>query len=138
MGERLSKLVERVWAHRVQFARYTVTGLSAVALDIGTLYGLKEWFHLDPTLATAINQVFLANYVFLLNKKWSFQALGRAHRQVIRFYILAACNYFISVTWMHFFSNILGDHWYLLIRLSNIGLATAWNFLLYKYWVYRH
>lgn len=138
MPDRLSALLARAWAHRVQFLRYTITGVSAVALDIGTLYALKEWLHLDPTVATAINQVFLANYVFLINKKWSFQAAGRTHRQVMRFYVLAAANYCISVSWMHFFSTVFGDHWYLLIRLSNIALATAWNFLLYKYWVYRH
>lgn len=138
MRERLSRLFARLWAHRVQFARYTVTGLSAVVLDMSSLYVLKEWFHLRPVWAIVINQAFLTNYVFFLNKKWSFQVLGRTHRQVMRFYTLAAFNYTISVTWMGFFSHIFGDHWYLLIRLANIGLATGWNFLLYKFWVYRH
>ena len=138
MKERLSKLLKRAWIHRVQFARYTVTGLSAVALDMGTLYALKEWVHIRPVWAIVINQSFLVNYVFFLNKKWSFQAMGRTHRQVMRFYALAAVNYAISVSWMGFFSHLFGEHWYLLIRLANIGLATAWNFLLYKYWVYRH
>ena len=138
MRERLSALAARVWAHRVQFLRYTITGVSAVTLDMGTLYALKEWFHLDPTWATGISQVFAATYVFLLNKKWSFEAGGRAHWQAVRFYILAGTNLCISITWMGFFTHILGDHWYLLIRLANIALATAWNFLLYKFWVYRH
>lgn len=138
MHERLSRLFAHLWAHRVQFARYTVTGFSAVVLDMGSLYILKEWFHFRPVWAIVVNQGFLANYVFLLNKKWSFQAQGRTHRQVIRFYILSAFNYTVSVTWMGFFSHIFGEQWYLLIRLANIGLATGWNFLLYKFWVYRH
>lgn len=138
MHARLSALCDRIWNHRVQFARYAITGFSAVALDMGTLYALKEWLHIRPVWAIVINQSFLVNYVFILNKKWSFQSTGRTHRQVMRFYVLAGVNYFISVTWMGFFSHIFGEHWYLLIRLANIGLATAWNFLLYKFWVYRH
>ncbi len=138
MRERLSALAARAWAHRAQFLRYTITGVSAVILDMSTLYALKEWFHLDPTWATGISQVLAATYVFLLNKKWSFEAGGRTHWQAIRFYTLAGTNLGISVTWMHFFTHIFGDHWYLLIRLANIALATGWNFLLYKFWVYRH
>lgn len=138
MRDRLRALASRAWHHRVQFARYTITGVSAVILDIATLYALKEWGHIRPVWAIVINQSFLVNYVFILNKKWSFQSIGRTHRQVMRFYTLSTVNYVISVTWMGFFSHIFGEHWYLLIRLANIALATAWNFLLYKFWVYRH
>lgn len=138
MRERLSALFARAWAHRAQFLRYTITGVSAVVLDMSTLYALKEWLHIRPVWAIVINQSFLVNYVFILNKKWSFQVIGRTHRQVMRFYALSAVNYVISVTWMGFFSHIFGEHWYLLIRLANIALATGWNFLLYKFWVYRH
>ena len=138
MRARLSVLVTRAWAHRVQFFRYTVTGLTAVVLDMSTLYALKEWGGISPVWAIVINQSFLVNYVFFLNKKWSFQSIGRTRHQMVRFYLLSGVNYVISITWMAFFAHIFGEQWYLLIRLANIAVATAWNFLLYKFWVYRH
>ena len=137
MRARLSALATRAWAHRVQFFRYAVTGVVAVILDMSTLYALKEWLHIRPIWAIVVNQGVLVNLVFFVNKKWSFQSTGQTRRQITRFYALAGLNYVISVTWMGWFTHIFGEHWYLLIRLANIALATAWNFLLYKFWVYR-
>lgn len=129
-------LVLRFWPHRYQFLRYFVTGVSAVILDIGTLYILKEFFHLAPVTATMVNQILLVNYVFFVNKKWSFGASGNTHRQIVRFYILSAMNYVISVAWMWLGHDVFEFH-YLLVRIANIILAVGWNFLLYKFWVYK-
>lgn len=132
----IKKIVLHFWTHRRQFAKYFIVGVSGVALDMGSLYALKEYGGLSPVTSVVINQIFIINYVFFLNKHWSFRASGQTHQQIVRFYILAAINYAISVGWMWVFYEHL-DFNYLLARLANIALGTVWNFLLYKHWIYR-
>lgn len=131
------KLFLVFWSSRHQFARYFIIGFSAFILDIGSLYLLKEYGHLSAVLAVMINQLFVANYVFFLNKHWSFKAEGITHRQMVKFGILTGFNYIFSVVWMWILNHKLGVY-YMFARMMNVVLAVGWNFLLYKYWVYRH
>ena len=134
----------KAWAARAQFAKYFIIGFTAFVLDITTLFLFKEFLHLSPVQAVIFNQAVLLNYVFFLNKYWAFKAKGITRAQMIRFYSLAVINYVISVTWMWFFTEYLRlviiqpeRYNYLLFRTANIALAVAWNFLLYKFWVYK-
>ncbi len=138
-----TKLLHHLWAARDQFIRYFVIGLGALALDLATLFLLKEYVHVSPVIAVIINQIIVLNYVFFLNKYWSFKASGLTHQQMMRFALVAFGNYLISVSWMWLFTR----HWhlgfirperyyYLLVRLANIALSVAWNFIIYKQWVY--
>lgn len=134
--------------HYKQILRYFIVGSSAFALDIGTLILLKEYGHFHPVWAVALNQIFIINYVFFLNKYWSFKSQGQTRRQFFRFLILVVGNYFFSVAWMWFWTEALlisfqpggifgeRDIGYLIGRLLNVLLAVSWNFLLYKYWIY--
>ena len=129
------KIVSHFWSLRAKFIKYFITGVSAVILDILTLYLLKEYAHMRPVMAVVVNQLLLLNYVFFINKYWSFKATGMTHRQVVRFLAVCALNYAISVGWMWVFNEKLGIN-YLLARLLNVALAVAWNFLLYNHWVF--
>ena len=134
--EKLYLLVAKLWSFRREFFRYFMVGGSAFVLDMSSLYLVKEHFDLQPVEAVIINQAFILAYVFFLNKKWSFGATGQTHPQLVRFLILAGSNYLISIAWIWFFSHVLLVN-YLIARVLNIMLATSWNFLLYKYWVYK-
>jgi putative flippase GtrA len=132
----LKKIILHFWSMRRQFARYFIVGFSALFLDVGSLYVLSDLWHVIPYVAIAINGVFMINYVFFLNKYWTFKSTGVTHKQIVRFFILSAVNYVISVSWMYLFNEKLGIN-HLIARVSNIALAVAWNFVLYKYWVYK-
>ena len=121
---------------RREFAKYFIIGISAFVADVGSLFFLKEFVQLSPTMAVVINQPVIATGVFLLNKHWSFQAGGLTHRQMVKFYLLAIFNYLFSVVWIYLLHDRFGVY-YLYARTLNIALSVAWNFLLYKYWVYR-
>ena len=124
------------WSFRHQFIRYFCVGFSAFILDMSSLMLLKEVFGWQPITAVVTNQVFIITYIFLLNKYWSFDNRDLAHRQVVRFLMLVVFNYLVSVATMYIFNHRLG--WdYRLVRIGTIILATCWNFLSYKYWVYR-
>ena len=119
-----------------QFRRYFTVGCSGVVLDLASLYLLKTTIGLTPVVAVIINQVGMAAYIFLLNKYWVFGSSGAFTRQVTRYITLMIVNYGIAIGWMWFFNSYLGFN-YLLMRLANIALATVWNFLLYRFFVYR-
>ncbi|MBI5222256.1 MAG: GtrA family protein [Candidatus Magasanikbacteria bacterium] len=130
------KLITHAWSLRHQFIRYFCVGFSAFILDMGSLMLLKEKLGWQPLTAVVINQVFIIAYVFLLNKYWSFNNRDLAHRQLVRFLMLVGFNYAVSVTTMYIFNHRLG--WdYRLVRIGTIILAACWNFLSYKYWVYK-
>ena len=119
-----------------QFRRYFTVGCSGVVLDLASLYLLKTTIGLTPVVAVIINQLGMAAYIFLLNKYWVFGSSGAFTRQVTRYITLMIVNYGIAIGWMWFFNSYLGFN-YLLMRLVNIALSTVWNFLLYRFFVYR-
>ncbi|KKR34640.1 MAG: hypothetical protein UT67_C0010G0012 [Candidatus Magasanikbacteria bacterium GW2011_GWA2_40_10] len=130
------KIFLHFWSMRHQFARYFIIGFSGVFLDIGSLFLLREYLHVRPVLAVIINGIFLLNYVFFLNKHWAFKSNGVTHKQMVRFFILSGFNYVISIAWMYIFNEKFAVN-YLIVRIANIALSVAWNFLLYRYWVYK-
>jgi putative flippase GtrA len=132
----IKKLFEKFWSMRHQFIKYAVTGISAVVLDMGSLYILKEYGGINPVVAVVVNQFFIVNYVFFINKYWSFGAHGMTGRQMFRFLIVASWNYAFAIFWMWLFYERLEMN-YLLARILNIMFAVSWNFLLYKFFVYR-
>lgn len=136
MKQFIIQLIQRVWAARYQLIRYFFVGITAFVLDMGSLYLLKEKFGFSPVEAVITNQPPIILFVFWTNKKWSFKAGGQAHKQLMKFVSLALMNYLISVVWMWFFAHILAIN-YLIAKVANIVLAVSWNFLAYKYWVYR-
>lgn len=133
----LQKIYQLFLAHRKQILRYFVIGVSAVFLDILTLFVFKEYFRIRPVWSVVINQILILNYVFFLNKYWSFEdKSGASHKQAFRFFILQTFNYAFSVFVMWLFNEKIGFN-YLLVRLTCIIIMTSWNFLVYKFWVYR-
>ena len=132
----IAKIIRHLWSMRKEFVKYFTIGIIAYLTDIGSLYFLKEYVGLSAAMAIIIDQPIITYGVFILNKHWSFQAVGITHRQMIRFYLLAAANYFISIGWIYLVHDRMGMQ-YLIARTMNIALSVAWNFLLYKYWVYR-
>lgn len=131
----IKKIILYFWSLRHQFVKYFAIGLSAVFLDIASLFVLKEYAGLKPVAAVVINQIFIFNYVFFLNKHWAFKSRGMAKNQMARFFINSLWNYLFAIVWMWILYDKMRVN-YLLARIANIALAVSWNFLLYKYWIY--
>jgi putative flippase GtrA len=55
---------------------------------------------------------------------------------MIKFFVVATGNYIFAIFWMWIWNQNFGFN-YLIVRIVNIALAVAWNFLLYKEWVYK-
>ncbi len=144
----LKIVAQKLWSMRLQFAKYFIIGVGAVILDIWSLRFLVG-LNISPIISIVINQLVIVNFVFFLNKYWVFGAKGITHEQVLKFYLVAGFNYFFAIGWMWFFTNLINLHqyisylgvsqvnYYLVVRLVNVALAVSWNFLLYKFFVYR-
>src|SRR3989339_487432 len=133
----VKKIAMHLWLARHQFIRYFFVGFSGLFLDMGTLYVLTDLLHIRPVLAVGINGLVMLNYIFFLNKYWTFKSNGVTHKQMIKYFVLSGFNYVVAIIWMYFFNEKLGIT-HLLARVSNIIVSVAWNFLLYKFWVYKH
>lgn len=139
MPTNLKIIPQRLWQHRREFLKYFVVGASAFTLDTGSLFILTEYFNWQAILAVAVSQPLILGFVFWVNQTWSFGAKGTKKDsawQMIKFLILAGGNYFFSLGWMWVLHHKLGIN-SIVARVANILLAVAWNFLLYKYWVYK-
>lgn len=132
----LKKLVQYLYSLRREFAKYFIVGFSGVFLDLGSLILFKEIFGWWPVFAVAVNQVIILAYNFTLNKYWSFRNQEMPQWQLVRYLSLAGFNYIFSVVIMYIFNHELGFD-YRLVRLGTIIIMVAWNFFLYKYWVYK-
>lgn len=132
----IKKTARYVWTIRAELTKYVIVGGSGVFLDMGTLILFKERFGLIPVVAVVLNQALLLAYNFTLNKYWSFRNTAIPHWQLARYMTLAAANYVVAVSMMQWLHHGM-EFDYRLVRLGTIALTVSWNFLLYKYWVYR-
>lgn len=130
------QILNYFYSLRHQFAKYFIVGFSGVFLDMGTLIIFKEYLGWTPVLAVVVNQLLIMAYNFSLNKYWSFKSKTLPHKQIVRYLILAGCNYLFSIIIMYFFNHKMGLD-YRWVRLSTIVVMVSWNFFLYKYWVYK-
>ena len=116
--------------------RYVVIGGTSFVFDMSSLYIFKEWMGLSPVIAVALNQIFILSYIFILNKVWAFHSSKKTGSALVRFVMLQAFNYCFGILWMLLFYEHLGVN-YLVARIANIILFVAWNFFLYKTWVFK-
>ncbi len=130
------KLLVKLWNDRDQFLRYFASGITAFVLDMATLYFFKEYLMLSAVVSVVLNQILIIIFLFLVNKYFSFKAKGDTQKQIIKFFLVMILNYLIAVLWMWVWNDKMGYN-YLIVRFVNIALSVSWNFLLYKFWVYR-
>lgn len=131
-------IIAWVHAHKRKFIRYFFVGISGLVMDVGLLYLTKEYFGIRPVVALFGTQIPVIAYVFLMNRHWSFKSTGiSAHRQIVKFLIVLAINYVVSIVFMFLGHDVLGIH-YQIVRIGTVALSVSWNFLLYNFWVYKN
>lgn len=130
------KTIKYLWSLKLQFAKYFVVGVSGVGIDFVVMVALKELAGFHPVLATAISQVFSIAFIFTANKYWSFGSHHQTKRQLVRYSMVLGFDYAYTVAMMYAGTDWLGFD-YRLVRLVTIAVQVAWNFFLYKYFVYR-
>lgn len=132
----VKKLVKYAWSLRREFTKYFIVGFSGFFLDMSLLIFVKQIFSIRPVFALICTQVVLVVYNFTLNKYWSFRNKEMPHKQFVRYFILAIWNYTFGIIIMFLLNEKIGID-YKLVRVFTLSISISWNFLLFKYWVYR-
>lgn len=115
--------------------RFLLVGGGSAAVDTGLLWLLHGAFGVWLPLATFIG-VATSNVVnFLLNRNWVFTSGGAAGGQAVRYLLLVGFNWLVTVLAVAGLAG-LGLN-YLVARIGVLVVLTVFNFLAYRFWVFR-
>jgi putative flippase GtrA len=114
---------------------YLAVGLAGFAVDFGLLVLLREVFAAPVWLAATIAFWASLAIVFLTNKYVTFNAGGAGRRQLVRYFILLAVNYGVTLGVLALAERIgVG---YQVGKVVAVAMTTVWNYFAYEFWVFR-
>jgi dolichyl-phosphate beta-glucosyltransferase len=118
------------------FIKYCIVGVSGTIIDILSLYILIEFVNLEliPATITAFTLAVINNFIW--NKIWTFQNKSKKyHKQFIKFLLVSYIGLLLTVTFMHFFVNVL-KIWYIYAKILTSLIVLIWNFFANKHWTF--
>jgi len=136
MVDIISRLIRFVCREYKRFMKYVLTGLTGVVIDFGLLFILTEYFDIYYIISAVISYMMGFLYCFFLNKYWVFKKKGDGNRQLIKYSITAAFNYLFTILVLYLLTDMLGLY-YMISKFIIIATISTWNFLLYKYVIYK-
>ncbi len=120
-----------------QLFRYIVTGGAAFVAEYALYQLLYRILGVDYAVAAVIVYTLLFIITFVVTRKWTFESTGSAAAQLVMHFLLFAFNVWVGN--------------YLLMRgLVGVGISkdiapflktamiTCWNFLIYKFIIYKN
>jgi putative flippase GtrA len=130
-----------------QFAKFAAVGTlnSLINIGIGNLLiamtGITSgfWF----TVFAAISFLCATTNSFFWNRLWTFGATGGAGAsEVVKFYVISGGGFLLNVTtatWVNTLRplTVQGKVWANFAFLCAIGVSFLWNFLGYKFFVFK-
>ena len=130
LADRLKKFV-----HNGYIIKFLLVGVASFAIDLGLLALLHEVGGVDLWIATPI--AFLASLVFnfLVQRKFTCQSGSRAHVSFMKYGVLVVFNLVAIDVIVNLFAA--SGISYAVGKVVATVLTTAWNFLLYKYWIFK-
>lgn len=132
-----------------QFGKFAAVGVMNTFVDIGVL-NLEILAFGTPAawpyrIMKAVSFLAGTTNSFFWNKFWTFDSREPANpAQTIKFYGIAVVGFFLNVTlasWV--FSGIMRPAtispalWANIAALAGVGAAFLWNFVGYKFWVFK-
>ncbi len=122
---------------KYSFFRYLLIGTSTFVIDFGLFNLLSLWVGTRAIVANLISTFISLFFNFSMSNFWTFKLGGGQKLQKLsRYAVLAIFNYIFGNIAMYFFieyTNLNHNIAKALITLT----VVAWNFLLYKKWVFR-
>lgn len=121
-----------------QLFRYLVTGFTAFGMEYAFYVLLYKVVGLDYVLASMLVYALIFGFSFMVNRKWSFESTGDIRRQTILYLLLFVFNLVVSnVFLLQFFTETLGIS-ALISPFLKMACVVCWNFLAYKYVIYKN
>lgn len=121
-----------------QLMRYLVTGFTAFGIEYGLYVLLYKIVGFDYILASVVVYALVFGFSFMVNRKWSFESTGDIKRQTFLYLMLFLFNLVVSnVFLLKFFTETLGIN-ALISPFLKMACVVCWNFLAYKYIIYKN
>jgi putative flippase GtrA len=115
--------------------RYLVIGFLSITIDVGLLFVLHQLVGVDLGIATAVAFIVSLIFNFTMNRStMSSTGVEGMTRHVVRFGVLVVANLAITVTVVTLAADAGVP--YLVAKLAVVATSTAWNFVLYRHWVF--
>lgn len=118
-----------------EIARFIMVGGVSFAIDLGLLMLLHEVFSVDLVLATPIAFLVSLAFNYALQRIFTFRADNGKSVSFIKYCLLVVFNTLAIDVIVNVF-DWLGAGYQVGKVVSTI-MTTAWNFLLYKHWIFK-
>jgi putative flippase GtrA len=120
---------------RVLLPRYAAVGVLSVAIDVGSLTLLHSVLGVDLIGSTTIAFALALSVNYTLNHVWAFDADGLLGRRVLRYAVLVAINFSLTIAIVSGLSAL--GVFYLLAKAVSVSITAVVNFTGYRLWVFR-
>lgn len=120
-----------------QFLRFGVVGVLATVIDFGVMILLHEIFGVSPVAAAGVSYCVSLAFNYWASMRYVFvhrEDLSRMKEFVI-FIALATVGFFLNEFIMWAGTQVLGDSWYVMVKMLATGLVMLWNFFSRKRWL---
>jgi putative flippase GtrA len=119
-----------------KFIRFSIIGISALALDVGIYYYLTRFHHVPYLVSRAISLSIAIVWNFSLNRSWTFQATdGSVAKQAPKFLLVILCTSVLSLALLKFGVTVLHIHDLIVIFIVSF-LIMVINFSSHLFWSY--
>ncbi|MEE8674670.1 GtrA family protein [Tractidigestivibacter scatoligenes] len=128
--EGLKKLV-------AQFLKFGVVGVIATGIDFGIMIFLTEVFGVDPVISSGISFCTSTVFNYLASMRFVFkhrEDLSK-RRELIIFVVLSLIGLGLNQLIMWGGTTVLGEGWYVLVKVVATGIVMLWNFFSRKHWL---
>jgi putative flippase GtrA len=128
--EGLKKLV-------AQFLKFGVVGVIATGIDFGVMIFLTEVFGVDPVISSGISFCTSTVFNYLASMRFVFrhrEDLSK-RREFIIFVVLSLIGLGLNQLIMWGGTTVLGERWYVLVKVLATGVVMLWNFFSRKHWL---
>jgi putative flippase GtrA len=118
------------------FLKYGIVGGSCFLLDIGSLYIFVEFVGINYLLAATLALGIATCMNYYLNRIWTFGSRTPVIWSFSKYVALLGFNYVLMIATLFIFVEFFGIN-YLVVKSLFMSLIVLWNFLAYKFYVYK-
>lgn len=120
-----------------QFLKFGVVGVIATGIDFGIMIFLTEVFGVDPVISSGISFCTSTVFNYLASMRFVFghrEDLSKRHEFII-FVVLSLIGLGLNQLIMWGGTTVLGERWYILVKVAATGIVMLWNFFSRKHWL---
>ncbi|MGW3471252.1 GtrA family protein [Saccharopolyspora sp. NPDC000995] len=140
VGDLLTSWLDRLpaWLRRVvsrEFAGFAILGGFTFLIDLAILTSLRAWTPLPLPVAVTVSYVFAFLLNFVLNRTVNFRSHAPVGGQVLRYAMVVACDYGLTIGVTTGVSALGGD--FRLARLFAGACVALLTYTASRWWVFR-